>query len=151
MRHRHDMPAHRAGEGHEPSDVRARHEPSDVRALDRALAEGVPLHGRSEWLLRSRELCSRSERYELARAFVVIVQTAQHALVDPLTRLNAPAIVRCEGRLLALVALLETDCQFDVQGLALAWLLLEEPGSPLFRTDASQTLEQALDEITAAL
>jgi hypothetical protein len=101
--------------------------------------------------LRSRELCSESERFELARAFVVIVQTAQHALVDPLTRLDAPAILRCEGRLLALVALLKTDCRFDARGLARAWLLLEEPESPLFRTDASQSLEQALDEITAAL
>jgi len=59
--------------------------------------------------------------------------------------------LRCEGRLLALVALLETDCRFDVQGLALAWLLLEEPGSPLFQSDGDQTLEQALDKITAAL
>jgi hypothetical protein len=142
VRHRHDVPGHRAGVGHvEHPDVR----------LDRALADGVRLDGRMEWLLRSRELCSQSERYELARAFVILVQTAQHAQVDPLTRLNAPAILRCEGRLLALVALLETDCRFDVQGLALAWLLLEEPGSPLFRTDGDQTLEQALDRITAAL
>jgi hypothetical protein len=142
MRQRHDMPGHRVGVDQEPPDV---------RTLDRALADGVPVAGRTEWLLRSRELCSQSERHELARAFVVIVQTAQHALVDPLTRLNAPAILRCEGRLLALVALLETDCRFDVQGLALAWLLLEEPESPLFRTDVGQTLEQALDEIAAAL
>ncbi len=142
MRQRQDVPGHRVGVGHEPPDV---------RILDRALADGVPSDGRAEWLLRSRELCSESERFELARAFVVIVQTAQHALVDPLTRLDAPAILRCEGRLLALVALLKTDCRFDARGLARAWLLLEEPESPLFRTDASQSLEQALDEITAAL
>jgi hypothetical protein len=142
MRHRHDVPDPRAGLGHEHLNV---------RTLDRALADGAPFDGRAEWLLRGRELCSQSERYELARAFVVLVQTAQHALVDPLARLNAPAILRCEGRLMALVALLETDCRFDVQGLALAWLLIEEPGSPLFRTDGDQTLEQALDKITAAL
>ena len=53
--------------------------------------------------------------------------------------------------MLALVSLLGTECQFRVQGLALAWLLLEEPGSPLFRANPVQTLEQALDEITAAL
>jgi hypothetical protein len=142
MRHRQAVPGHRVGVGHEPPDV---------RTLDRALADGIPSDGRADWLLRSRELCSQSERFELARALVVVVQTAQHALVDPLTRLNAAAILRCEGRLLALVALLETDCRFDARGLALAWLLLEEPGSPLFRADAGQTLEQALDQITAAL
>jgi hypothetical protein len=142
MRHRYDVPDPRAGVGHERPDV---------RTLDRALADGAVIGGHTEGLLRSRELCSQSERYELARAFLVLVQTAQHALVDPLTRLNAPAILRCEGRLLALVALLQTDCQFDVRGLALAWLLIEEPGSPLFRPEGDQTLEQALDKITAAL
>lgn len=142
MRHHHDVSGHLAAVGHGPPDL---------RALDRALADGVRIDERPEWTLRSRELCSRSERFELARALVIVVQTAQHALVDPLTRLDAPAILRCQGQLLALVALLETDCRFDVQGLALGWLLLEEPGSPLFRADAGQTLEQALDEITAAL
>jgi hypothetical protein len=66
-------------------------------------------------------------------------------------RLDAPAILRCGARLLALVSLLEEDCPVRVQGLALAWLLVEEPASPLFRADPSRTLEQALDEITAAL
>jgi hypothetical protein len=46
---------------------------------------------------------------------------------------------------------LETECPFRVQGLAFAWLLLEDPGSPLFRANRSLTLERALDEITAAL
>jgi hypothetical protein len=79
------------------------------------------------------------------------LQTAQHALEDPLTRLDAPAILDCSDRLLALVALLETDCRCHAQGLALAWLLIEEPQSPLFHANPHQTLEHALDEITAAL
>jgi hypothetical protein len=142
MRHSHHVSAHQAT---------ADHEQPNIRMLDRALANGAPHDGTPDWLLRSRELCSPSERHELARSVVIILQVAQHAAEDPLTRLDAPAILRCGGRLLALVSLLETDCQFRVQGLALAWLLLEEPGSPLFRADPGQTLEQALDDITAAL
>jgi hypothetical protein len=86
-----------------------------------------------------------------AASLILVLQTTQHAVADPLTRLDAPSILRCGGRLLALVSLLESECQVRVQGLALAWLLLEEPGSPLFRANPSRTLEQALDEITAAL
>jgi hypothetical protein len=119
--------------------------------LDRALANGVPPDGSPEWLLRSQELCSPSERHELARSLVLVLQTAQHAVVDPLTRLDAPTILRCRGRLLALVSLLETIAQFQVRGLALAWLLLEDPQSPLFRADSPQTMDQVLDDITAAL
>lgn len=141
MRHRRHVSTH------QPS---ADHEQPNIRMLDRALANGAPHDGTAEWLLRCRELRSPSERHELARSLVIILQAAQHAIEDPLTRLDTSAILRCSGRLLALVSLLETDCQFRVQGLALAWLLLEEPGSPLFRADP-QTLEQALDEITAAL
>ena len=140
MRHSHHVSTHHAD-----------HEQPNIRLLDRALANGAPHDGTPDWLLRSRELCSPSERHELARSLVIVLQSAQHAVEDPLTRLDAPAILRCSGRLLALVSLLETDCQFRVQGLALAWLLLEEPGSPLFRADLGQTLEQALDEVTAAL
>jgi hypothetical protein len=104
-----------------------------------------------DWLLRSRELCTPSERHELARSLLIVLQTAQHALGDPLTRLDAPAILECSDRLLALVALLETDCRCHAQGLALTWLLIEEPQSPLFHANPHWTLEHALDEITAAL
>jgi hypothetical protein len=144
MRHSHQPRTHHA-HPHE------HHEPANVRMLDRALANGAPLDGSPDWLLRSRELCSSSERHELARSLVLVLHTAQHALADPLTRLDAPAILRCGGRLLALVTLLESESPFRAQGLALAWLLLEEPESPLFRADAGRTLERALDEITAAL
>jgi hypothetical protein len=142
MRHSHHLPAFEAG---------ADHDQPNVRMLDRALANGAPLDGSPDWLLRSRELCTASERHELARALVIVLQTAQHALADPLTRLDAPAILGSSDRLLALVALLETDCRFRAQGLALAWLLIEEPESPLFHANPNQTLEHALDEITAAL
>lgn len=143
MRHSHHVSTrHQAPGGHEQPNV---------RMLDRALANGAPHDGTPGWLLRSRELCSQSERHELARSYVTILQAAQHAAEDPLARLDAPAILGCGGRLLALVSLLETNCQFRVQGLALAWLLLEEPESPLFRANPGHTLEQALDEITAAL
>jgi hypothetical protein len=142
MLHSHHVSTHQAA---------ADHEQPNIRLLDRALANGAPHDGTPDWLLRSRELCSRSERHELARSLVIILQAAQHTAEDSLTRLDAPAILRCGGRMLALVSLLETNCQFRVQGLALAWLLLEEPRSPLFRADPGQSLEQALDEITAAL
>lgn len=122
----------------------------NVRMLDRVLASGAPTDS-PDRLLRARELCSAAERQELGRSLVVILPVAQHAVSDPLTRLDAPAILRCAGRLRALVALLDSGCPFRVQGLALAWLLLEEPTSPLFRTDSKLTLEAALDEITAAL
>ena len=141
MRQRQDVSGHRASVDREHPDA---------RTLDRALASGVTVDGRPEWLLRSRELCTRSERYELARSLVVVLEAAQHATVLP-TRLNAPAIRRCHGRIRALVALLKTECRFDVRGLALAWLLFEEPRSPLFDAGTDRTLEQALDEITAAL
>jgi hypothetical protein len=142
MRHSRHVSTHQL-----PAD----HEQPNIRMLDRALANGAPLDGTPDWLLRSRELRSPSECHELARALVTILQAAQHTAEDSLTRLDTPAILRCGGRLLALVSLLETNCQLRVQGLALAWLLLEEPRSPLFRADPGQSLEQALDEITAAL
>jgi hypothetical protein len=142
MRHSHQLPAFEAG---------PEHEQPNVRLLDRAVASGAPLDASPDWLLRSRELCTPSERHELARSLLIVLQTAQHALADPLTRLDAPAILDCSDRLLALVALLETDCRCHAQGLALAWLLIEEPQSPLFHANPHQTLEHALDEITAAL
>jgi hypothetical protein len=142
MLHSHHISTHQASVDHEQPNI---------RMLDRALANGAPHDGTPDWLLRSQELCSRSERHELARSLVIILQAARHAAENSPTHLDTPAILRCGGRLLALVSLLETNCQFRVQGLALAWLLLEEPGSPLFRARRGQTLEQALDEITAAL
>jgi hypothetical protein len=142
MRHSHHPPAFEVGPDHEQPNV---------RMLDRAVANGAPPDGSPDWLLRSRELCTASERHELARSLLIVLQTAQHAVADPLTRLDAPAILDCSDRLLALVSLLETDCRFRAQGLALAWLLIEDPQSPLFHANANQTLEDALDEITAAL
>ena len=142
MRRSHQGPARR---------VRAERQQPTVRMLDRALANGVPPNASPDWLLRSRELCSPSQRSELARSLVEVLQTAQHAVADPLTRLDAPAILRCSKRLLALVTLLEDECSLRVKGLALARLLFEDPESPLFRAHPGQSLDQALDEITDAL
>lgn len=136
--------------GHPTAWARAR-----LRApeLDRELARGVPSALRPELTLRAELLTSPRERGRLAWAIEAVVDRAD----TPLRRFRSRVPVRSadvrDSRivLLNLAARLDSDHPVDVQGVALASLLLRDGASPLYLSGASPSLYHATRAALLAL
>lgn len=122
------------------------------RALDRQLADGRVRMTDPAVALRARELCTYAERRAIAAGLATILDAADERQTCPASPLilDHVAVLSLRDEITTLIERLRSDAVCDVQGIALASLLLEEPRSPLFRA-SRRTLAQALAEIFGAL
>jgi hypothetical protein len=126
--------------------------------LDHQLAAGAdPVHG-TPLHLRAEQLSSRAERVQLARAFEDVLREARRrppvsGVREPLRRRE---IRECDEDILALAHRLEDERAIDVQGAAMATLLLSDPSGPLCRAGdvtlrfAVRSARLALDHVDEA-
>jgi hypothetical protein len=104
------------------------------KQLDRALARGADPGSNPELALRAGQLLAPAERSRIANALVEALGDARRG--EPFTLRVRPqrAEVRaCADELLALVQRLRDDQLVNVQGMALASLLVGDRKGPLFR------------------
>jgi hypothetical protein len=100
--------------------------------------------------VRASQLSCERARREIADYLARILETV---LEDPESRLilDRIAVAAAYREILTLIALLCSDLELDVRGIARARLLIDDPMSPLFRVVPGTTLAQALAEIRDAL
>ena len=123
------------------------------RKLDEELASGADPETSVELSLRSAQLTSRASRSRLANALVEQLGDARGPNLGAFrmkTRQQHAAVREAADDLLALVVRLRDDRPIEVQGAAMASILVNDAGSALHRND-SQELEEALRVARGAL
>jgi hypothetical protein len=119
--------------------------------LDEELADGIDPAASAELRFRAAQLRSHAERTRLANALVTTLGDARRA--EPVAIKSRPqrAELRdCADDLLALVLRLRDDRPIDIRGAALTARLLNDGGSPLYRS-GGEDLRHALHAARLAL
>ena len=118
--------------------------------LDRDIARGAAVTSSPAMAVRARELSSEHGRREIADSLANILEAVVEDPECHLTR-DRVAVAAAYRDVLTLIALLCSDLELDVRGIARARLLIDNRTSPLFRAVPGKTLGQALAEIRDAL
>lgn len=123
------------------------------RDLDREISQGACLDRDPLRALRARQLGTLSERWAIAACFANILDASAEIEADPATRLslNRRAVLAARPEIVGLIEVLRSGATVNVQGVALARVLVEDPTGLLARPRMGQTLQQAVADILRAL
>ena len=121
--------------------------------LDRDLAEGMPPTSSPAHAERSRQLCGRHVRRELAGCIDGILARAEHPphWHSPALPLEAAGVRAARAELEALRDALLSDAGCACRGVAQASVLLHGEGSPVYTVFADVTVAEAASAARAAL
>jgi hypothetical protein len=121
--------------------------------LDAQLARGRPPESNRFLAARAQILVSPTGRRALAQDWANLLERAAQSPPprSPRVGLNRPAIVRSEGEIREVLALLARPLPISARGAAAASMLLSDGTGPLYRHHGPSDLGRSLNEVIARL
>jgi hypothetical protein len=119
------------------------------RQLDRRIARGCRLDESTACALRACQLTGAQACRTTAGLLANILDAAEECMRDETSPLIVQhgAVIESRDGILALIERLRSGSELAPRGLALARVLTQSPGSPIYDPSSRLTLDQALTEI----